>query len=130
MNLRLGRMWSLAPVGGSMQRGICSGICHGVVVALLLALPQGKAVQAGEKPKSRQTAELVTFPGTSWGAVKVLRGRISAKDRDLPKPAAEKPEIAEVVTFGDGGRAPVRVVRGEADRPPGTAVQTHPTHGM
>jgi hypothetical protein len=113
-----------------MRKPICSGISHGAVIALLLAVHQGTAAEAAAKPKSRQTAELVTFPGTSWSAVKVVRGRGSRQEEVSPKPIVEKPEVAEVVTFGDAGRPTVRVVRGETDRLPGAAAQPHPTHVM
>jgi len=59
------------------------------------------------------SVQLVTFPDTGWGVVKIVRG--GSRERNKNKPAAEKAETAEIVTFGDSRRGPVRILRGDSE---------------
>jgi Transglycosylase SLT domain len=61
------------------------------------------------------TVQLVTFPDTGWGAVKIVRGGSPAPDRSGRKPATEKIETAEIVTFADSRRSAVRILRGDSE---------------
>src|SRR5437667_10637035 len=92
-----------------MRRGIWVGI-SATVFAALLSPPLACAAEA----------ERLTFPGTAWNAVKVVRGGAAARDIDLQKPVREKAETAETVSFVERRMAAVRVLRGETGR--GTAM--------
>ncbi len=61
------------------------------------------------------SVQLVTFPDTGWGAVKIVRGGSPARDRSGRKPATEKIETAEIVTFADSRRSAVRILRGDSE---------------
>jgi hypothetical protein len=102
-----------------MRSGIWVGAFFGAIIALLLTQLRGNAAEPTSKSASSakaQNVQLVTFPGTEWSVVKIVRGGASATDKDPQKPAAEKAEIAEIVTFGDAANTSVRVLRGETDR--------------
>jgi Transglycosylase SLT domain len=108
-----------------MRRGIRAGGLIGAYAVLLLA----GAADASSKAKPQLAAaaikqiienkagsiQLVTFPETAWSAVKVLRGAAAASRMTGPKPAAEKAETAEIVSFADPQARPVRVMRGDVD---------------
>jgi hypothetical protein len=66
--------------------------------------------------KKPVNVQIVSFPGTEWQAVKIIRGGTPAKDETAGVEPAEKAETAEIVRFGDPNSKPVRVVRGDADR--------------
>ena len=66
--------------------------------------------------KKAGNVQLVTFPDTGWGPVKVVRGKAPAKSSDARKPELEKAETAETVMFDDWRHSSVRVIRGESDR--------------
>jgi Transglycosylase SLT domain len=77
------------------------------------------------------SVQLITFPDTGWGAVKIVRGGGSpARDRSGPKPVAAKAERAEIVTFADSRRSPVRILRGDSERPLIMPGQVHPAAAM
>jgi hypothetical protein len=61
------------------------------------------------------SVQLVTFPDTEWGEIKIVRGNSPARG-SLRTPVAEKAEIAEVVSFADLQVRPVRILRGESER--------------
>jgi hypothetical protein len=61
------------------------------------------------------TVQLVTFPDTGWGAVKIVRGGSPAPGRSGRKAATEKTETAEIVTFADSRRSAVRILRGDSE---------------
>jgi hypothetical protein len=68
------------------------------------------------------SVQLTTFPDTAWNAVKIVRGGLRARDKTGQQPVAEKAETAEIVTFADPRRSPVRILRGDSERglvPPG-----------
>jgi len=77
-----------------------------------------------------KSVQLVSFPGTEWSAVKIVRGSAPARDKDAQKPVAEKAEIGEIVTFVDPGSTPVKVLRGEADRAAVMPGRPRPAYGM
>jgi hypothetical protein len=58
--------------------------------------------------------------------VKVVRGGSSARDKSGQKPATEKTETAEIVTFADPRRSPVRILRGDSERTLAVPGQVHP----
>jgi hypothetical protein len=66
--------------------------------------------------KKAGNVQLVTFPDTGWGPVKVVRGKAPAKSGDARKPELEKAETADTITFDDSRHSSVRVIRGESDR--------------
>jgi len=72
------------------------------------------------KPESVQ---LVSFPDTGWGAVKIVRGGAPPREKNGQKPAAEKAETPEVVTFADPRRSPVKILRGDSERLAAAPVQ-------
>jgi hypothetical protein len=127
-----------------MRSGIWAGACFGANIALLLTQLQGNAAEATSNSKSPTRAEivnqgietkaksvqLVSFPGTEWSTVKIVRGSAPAKDKDAQKPVAEKAEIGEIVTFGDPASTPVRVLRGETDRAAVMPGRPRPAYGM
>jgi Transglycosylase SLT domain len=76
------------------------------------------------------SVQLVTFPDTGWGAVKIVRGSTPARDKTGQQPAAEKAEIAEIVTFADSHRRPVRILRGESESSFGMPGQAQPAAAM
>jgi Transglycosylase SLT domain len=76
------------------------------------------------------SVQLVTFPDTGWGAVKIVRGSFTGRNKDRQKPAAEKAEIAEVATFADPQRKPVRILRGEGTSGFGMPGQLRPAGAM
>ena len=106
------------------------GIWASVFVCAGTALWSACAAEAASKAKPHISAEtlkhaiesktgsvqLVTFPDTGWGAVKIVRGGSPARDKSGQKPATEKTETAEVVTFADPRRTPVRILRGDSER--------------
>ncbi len=116
----------------------------GIWASLLLcagtALWSACTAEAASKAKSHISAEtlehaieskagsvqLVTFPGTAWSAVKIVRGGSPTRDKSGQKPVAEKAETAEVVTFADPRRSPVRILRGDSERALVTPGQVHP----
>src|SRR6201997_251353 len=51
--------------------------------------------------KKAGNVQLVTFPDTGWGPVKVVRGKAPAKSGDARKPELEKAETADTITFDD-----------------------------
>ena len=109
-----------------MRGGIWAGVFFSAGSALSLACTAEAASKA--KPQiSLDTVkraiesktgrvQLVTFPDTGWGAVKVVRGTSPARDKAGQKPVAEKAETAEIVTFADPRRSPVRILRGDSER--------------
>lgn len=78
----------------------------------------------------RGDVQLITFPDTGWNPVKLVRGNQPAKRRNAPPARAEKPEIAEIVSFRDRQTASVRVVRGETERVTGQSGELRPVNGM
>src|SRR5580704_12227176 len=106
------------------------GIWASVFVCAGTALWSARAAEAASKAKPHITAEtlkhaiesktgsvqLVTFPDTGWGAVKIVRGGSPVHDESRGKAVAEKTETAEVVTFADPRRTPVRILRGDSER--------------
>src|SRR5215469_2516304 len=119
-----------------MPREIRNRVFSFAVIALPLIAPHNHAAAASTKAKvtaetiDRQiekeiaSVQLVTFPDTGWNAVKVVRGKTSAENRDGQKPRVER---AEVVTFADSQAGSVRVLRGETDRTP---TVSRPPSGM
>jgi len=120
-----------------MRRGIQAGAAVGASIALVMA---GAAPAAAKTKRqvSAQTVEqviksqngsvqLVNFPDTGWGTVKVVRGGSPKKNQSGPKPDAEKAEAAEIITFADPAAKPVRVIRGDAVVTPG---QVRPANVM
>src|SRR5271156_6349624 len=109
-----------------MRGGIWAGVFFGASTALSLACSAQAASKA--KPKiSLETVkraidsktgsvQLVTFPDTGWGAVKIVRGSTPARGKKGQERAAEKAETAEIVTFADPQSRPVRILRGESER--------------
>ncbi len=109
-----------------MRGGIWAGVLFGASTALLAAC----TALAASKAKPQITVEtvkhaiesktgsvqLITFPDTGWGAVKIVRGSSPAHDKSGQKPAAENAETAEIVTFADPQRRPVRILRGDSER--------------
>src|SRR3984893_14239956 len=106
------------------------GILGSVFVCAGTALSWACTAEASSKAKPHISAEtlkhaiesktgsvqLVTFPDTGWGAVKIVRGGSPARDKSGQKPATEKTETAEIVTFADPRRSPVRILRGDSER--------------
>src|SRR3984893_14867262 len=106
-----------------------SGIWASVSVCAGTALWSACAAEAASKAKPHISAEtlkhaiesktgsvqLVTFPDTGWGAVKIVRSGSPARDKTGQKPVAEKAETAEIVTFADPRRSSVRILRGESE---------------
>src|SRR5437764_11654228 len=106
------------------------GIWASVLVCAGTALWSACTAQAASKAKPQISAEtlrhaiesktgsvqLVTFPDTGWGGVKIVRGGSPARGKTGPKPVAEKAETAEVVSFADPRRSAVRILRGDSER--------------
>jgi transglycosylase-like protein with SLT domain len=123
-----------------MRGGIWVSVCFGAVAALSPAC----SVEAASKAKRQITVEIlkqaiasnagnvqrVTFPDTGWDAVKVVRGNAPAHDKNPQKPAADKTEIAEIVSFADPKTRPVRILRGENERSLGVPSQPHAATAM
>jgi len=127
-----------------MGNSVWARAIPGGLIALLLIQPQGHAAKVSVKSKHRAivatgmhvvqkkpvtvatgkhvvekkpvNVQIVSFPGTEWQAVKIIRGGTPAKDETAGVEPAEKAETAEIVRFGDPNSKPVRVVRGDADR--------------
>jgi Transglycosylase SLT domain len=113
-----------------MRNGVWARAIPGGLIALLLMQPQGHAAKVSVKSKHRVivatgkhvvekkpvNVQIVSFPGTEWQAVKIIRGGTPAKDETAEVEPAEKAETAEIVRFGDPNSKPVRVVRGDVDR--------------
>ncbi len=76
------------------------------------------------------SVQLVTFPDTGWGAVKIVRGGSRARDKTGQQSAAEKAETAEIVTFADSHRRPVRILRGESEHSLGTPARLRSAAAM
>jgi hypothetical protein len=72
------------------------------------------------------SVQLITFPATAWSAVRIVRGGLPARDKSGQKPVAEKAETAEIVTFADPRRSPVRVLRGDSESGLAMPGQVHP----
>jgi hypothetical protein len=127
-----------------MQRINRAGIVLGALIAQLLPPTQGGTPAAAEKAKPQMTAEavkqvidnkgksiqLVTFPDSGWGSVRIVRGGSPAKAKNSQPARAEKAEIAELVTFGDSRATTVRILRGESDRSAATRGQPRPAQVM
>jgi hypothetical protein len=109
-----------------MRGGIWAGVLFCAGTSLWSACTAQAAAKA--KPKiSLETVkraiesktgsvQLITFPDTGWGAVKIVRGNPPAHGKKGQEPAVEKAETAEIVTFADPQTRPVRVLRGESER--------------
>jgi hypothetical protein len=109
-----------------MRGGIWAAVLFGAGVAFLTPW----VALGGSKTKPQITAEtlkdaiagntgnvqLVTFPATGWSAVRIVRGNSAGRNKGAQKPAAEKAETAEIVTFADPRRTPVKVLRGDSER--------------
>jgi hypothetical protein len=109
-----------------MRGGIWASVFFGAGAALL----QPGTAEAASKAKPQISAEtlkhavesktgnvqLIIFPDTGWSAVKIVRGGSPVRDKTGQKPVAEKAETAEVVTFADPRRSPVRILRGDSKR--------------
>src|SRR5580693_10774667 len=116
------------------------GIWASVFVCAGTALWSACIAEAATKAKPQISAEtlkhaiegktgsvqLITFPATAWSAVRVVRGGLPARDKSGQKPVAEKAETAEIVTFADPRRSPVRVLRGDSERALAVPGQVHP----
>ena len=76
------------------------------------------------------SVQLVTFPETGWGAVKIVRGSSTGRNKSGQKPVPEKAEIAEVASFDDPQRKPVRILRGDAEHGFGIPGQVRPAGPM
>src|SRR5580693_6700158 len=116
------------------------GIWASVFVCAGTALWSACTAEAASKAKPQISAEtlkhaiegktgsvqLITFPATAWSAVRVVRGGLPARDKSGQKPVAEKAETAEIVTFADPRRSPVRVLRGDSESGLAMPGQVHP----
>jgi hypothetical protein len=116
------------------------GIWASVFVCAGTALWSACTAEAASKAKPQISAEtlkraiesktgsvqLITFPDTTWNAVKIVRGGSPARDKSGQKPATEKTETAEIVTFADPRRSPVRILRGDSERGLVTPGQVRP----
>ena len=116
------------------------GIWASVFVCAGTALWSACIAEAATKAKPQSSAEtlkraiesktgsvqLITFPDTTWNAVKIVRGGSPARDKSGQKPATEKTETAEIVTFADPRRSPVRILRGDSERGLVTPGQVRP----
>jgi transglycosylase-like protein with SLT domain len=106
-----------------MRGGVWASGYFCACAALLASWP----AEAGSKAKPQISAEtvaqalenhtgnvqLVTFPDTSWRAVKIVRGNSPVRDKTEQPLAAEKAEIAEIVTFAEP-QGSVRILRGDS----------------
>jgi len=109
-----------------MRGRVLASIFCGAATTLL----PGFAAEGGSKSKPQISAEavqqaiegktgsvqLVTFPDTGWSAVKIVRGNSPARDKNRQNPAPDKAEVAEVVSFADPQKGPVRILRGDSER--------------
>jgi len=109
-----------------MRDRAVASIFGGAAIALL----PGFAAEAASKPRPQISAETieqvienrsgsvqqVTFPDTGWSAVKIVRGNSPGRDKNRPMPAADKAEVAEIVSFADPQKGPVRILRGDSER--------------
>src|SRR6516165_9674916 len=103
-----------------MRRGIQTVAVVGASIALVIAGAAPAAAKTKRQVSAQTVArviksqsgsvQLVSFPDTGWGPVKVVRGRSSAKNESGPKPNAEKAEASEIITFADPAAKPVRVM--------------------
>ena len=119
------------------------GIWASVFVCAGTALWSACIAEAATKAKPQISAEtlkhaiegktgsvqLITFPATAWSAVRIVRGGLPARDKSGQKPVADKAETAEIVTFADPRRSPVRVLRGDSERALATPGQVRPAPG-
>src|SRR5437660_7224496 len=110
---------------------------RGGIWAILFVCAVTCAAQGASKAKQQISAEtlkhaiesktgsvqLITFPDTGWRAVKIVRGG----EKSRLRPAAE---TAEIVTFIDPRRSPVRILRGESERAPAVPDRVHPAAPM
>ena len=62
--------------------------------------------------------------------MKIVRGGSPARGQNGQKPAAEKAETAEIVTFADPQKRQVRILRGESERSLGTPIQLRSAAAM
>src|SRR6516162_1630287 len=128
---------SVTCTGRRAMRGIQAGAAVGASIALVMAgaapaaaktKRQGSAQTVEQVIKSQSgSVQLVSFPDTGWGAVKVVRGGSSTKNQSRPTPNAEKAEAAEIIAFADPAAKPVRVIRGDSVVTPG---QVRPANVM
>jgi hypothetical protein len=131
------------PVGGPMRSGIWVKAIAGAMIGLLLMQPQAFAAKASAKPKHRATVatgkhvvekkpesvQIVTFPDTGWGPVKIVRGGLAPKGSKIGVAPTETAETAEIITFDNPKSKPVRVLRGESGRA-ATLLQPQPANGI
>jgi hypothetical protein len=125
-----------------MRSGIWADVL-GAMIALDLAPLPGYTAEVLSKSNPRaveeavkqlieskaESVQLVTFPRTPWGPVKVVRGRAPAKRHDAQKIEAEKAEIGEIVVFDEPQHNSVRVLRGETDHATISPGQPRRVHG-
>src|SRR5690348_6962617 len=107
-----------------MRQRIGVGFIFGVGAALALLPAAASAAPANRQMTAEvlrqavagtgNSSQTVVFPDTGWSPVKVVRGISRAIDKGAPRPAPERAEAAEIISFGQG--APVRVMRGEPAR--------------
>jgi len=111
------------------------------MIALLLMPLCGYAVESSAKsktrpivalvkPKEAESVQMVTFPDTEWGPVKIIRGGAPGKDSSAAPHAPERAETAEIVSFGSPDSQPVRVVRGETAHATANQGPKPPSTGM
>jgi len=120
-----------------MRRGIQTVAVVGASIALVIAGAAPAAAKTKRQVSAQTVArviksqsgsvQLVSFPDTGWGAVKVVRGGSSTKNQSRPTPNAEKAEAAEIIAFADPAAKPVRVIRGDSVVTPG---QVRPANVM
>jgi hypothetical protein len=117
-----------------------TSILRGTAIALLPAF----VAEAASKPKPQVSAETVkqviesrsgsvqqvTFPDTGWSAVKIVRGNSPRREQNRPMPAADKAEVAEIVSFADPQKQPVRILRGDSERSLGMQNRLRPATAM
>src|SRR5690349_21280295 len=96
-----------------MRRGIWASMLFGATLPAVP--PQVTAAKVSSKAKPQVTAEtvkqaieqkpggvqLVTFPDTGWSAVRIVRGSSAANNKAGQNTQSDKPEHAEIVTFGN-----------------------------
>src|SRR6516225_4781787 len=123
-----------------MRGRVLTSILRGTAIALLPAF----VAEAASKPKPQVSAETVkqviesrsgsvqqvTFPDTGWSAVKIVRGNSPRREQNRPMPAADKAEVAEIVSFADPQKQPVRILRGDSERSLGMQNRLRPATAM
>ncbi len=121
-----GGIWaSLFVWAGTALWSACS------VEAASKAKPQISAATLKHAIESKTgSVQLITFPDTTWSAVRIVRGGSPARDKTGQQPATEKTETAEIVTFGDPRKSPVRVLRGDSERGLVTSGPVRPAAAM